>query len=221
MLDAQILIDFDIVEILLISVISFVGAFTHEFIKFISKNKRVTIYVWFKVLTNTIIVAILSLAIDPFIATIHPRMILLPPLLMGLLGEELLNKLIHWNQSSEVIEYILSFFKIKRDKKVDKPTDKEDHSLSQHSNLFKKIIELNMYIEDAISIYEKNNQFQECILDCYKKVSSPIGMIRLKIVDDPDMEDIIIQEKVKMDELYSHLVRIRQNILFNNHESTH
>lgn len=112
MMSIESAIEISVIEILLISIIAFIGSFIHEYISFIEKRKKITITIWINVFITVIVDIIISISINPFIIAINPRLILLPPLLIGLVGNELVMRLTTLHGSTSIIEYILGFFKI-------------------------------------------------------------------------------------------------------------
>lgn len=105
-------------EILLVLGVSFVGASVHEYV-FRSEGNRVILRnpnVW----VSTIVSSIICYAVDPWVATINPRLMLLPPLLLGMAGMDLVRRLSTVEGSSSIIEYILGFFGI-TNKKTEGP----------------------------------------------------------------------------------------------------
>ena len=116
-------LDVSVIEILLVMIIAFMGSFAHEYILFIKSGKRITLSVWINVFVSSFVTVIICLAIDPFIINIHPRMIFLPPLIIGLLGTELISKLSTISGSANILEYLLGFFGIERSDKTDPPTN--------------------------------------------------------------------------------------------------
>lgn len=105
-------------EILLVLGVSFVGASVHEYV-FRSEGNRVILKnpnVW----VSTIVSSIICYAVDPWIATFNPRLMLLPPLLLGMAGMDLVRRLSTIEGSSSIIEYILGFFGI-TNKKTEGP----------------------------------------------------------------------------------------------------
>lgn len=104
-----------VLEAVLIILVSFIGASVHEYIfggvdKGFLKNPNV--------ISTVVVVFIISYSINPLIVSFNPRFILLPPLILGLLGNELTKRMGTIKGSSSLIEYILGFFSIKN--KVDK-----------------------------------------------------------------------------------------------------
>ena len=104
-----------ILEAILIILVSFVGASVHEYVfggvrKGFLKNPNV--------ISTVVVVFIICYSINPLIVSFNPRFILLPPLILGLLGNELTKRMGTIKGTSSLLEYVLGFFSIKN--KVEK-----------------------------------------------------------------------------------------------------
>ncbi len=105
-----------VIEILLVLGVSFVGASIHEYV-FQSETSRS----FFKnpnLWISTIVSSIICYTINPLINGLNPRLILLPPLLLGMTGMDLVKRLTTPEGSSSLIEYIIGFFGV-TNKKTD------------------------------------------------------------------------------------------------------
>lgn len=180
-------IDISIIEILLISIIAFIGAFTHEYMSFILKGKRITFNMWCNIFITVIIDIIISVSINPFIVSISPRLIFLPPLLIGLLGTELAKKLITINGSASLLEYILGFFKIKRADTTNTPKDDREEETDVKKILAKQSLDdeiLNIQIQIEILQEEyKINKDKEKFIEVYKFIKLQSSLLKDKIKD--------------------------------------
>lgn len=176
---AAVATDVSIIEILLISIIAFIGAFIHEYISFIRKGKRITIYVWGNIFTTVLTSTILSVSINPFLVTINPRLILLPPLLMGLLGTELALRLSTISGSSSFIEYILGFFKIKKLGGTKSPTDLDKENLDKKVDLEDEITNIQTQMEILMEEY-KINKDDKKFVEVYKFVKFQSALVKEK-----------------------------------------
>ena len=106
-------------EILLVMIVSLIGASIHEYI-FRSNTSAETGFlrnpkVWISGLVSSII----CYAIDPWILEINPRLVLLPPLLLGLAGMDLVLRLSTLRGVSVFFEWILGFFQVTNAKNED------------------------------------------------------------------------------------------------------
>lgn len=217
------LIDFSIVETLLILIISFVGAFGHEFMQFMNQNKRITISVWGEIFITTIVVSIISLAINPFITAIHPRLILLPPLLLSLLGEELLNKLIHIDKSSKLFITVLKFLHVKIPDNVElpeaaDPKDSLNRDPARHKELLKEIISVKVSIEEILIQFEETKD-ERILLSQYKDINTSVALIKLRLRGDPDVEDVLVSEYKNMLDHFGELCKLRKDAIADGHIS--
>lgn len=168
MLNDEILLEISIIEVLLIIFISSIGAIIHETLECsINKKKLTDKRVILNIVMTVLIVSIISITIDPFIITINPRLILLPPLIMSLLGTELIFKLIHLRSSLKLISFIVSLLNIiniKSPKDIidddDNLRDKEDSDIDE---------EIDSRINDIldISINNVNDLINETVKDFY------------------------------------------------------
>lgn len=192
-------INISIIEILLISTIAFIGAFIHEYISFIKKGKRVTLMIWFNIFVTVIIDIIISVSINPFIISINPRLMLLPPLIIGLLGTELAMKLSTINGSTSFIEYILGFLKIKRADTTSTPTNNlyDDYD---NSSIDDEIIKINAQMELILQEYESTEDYEKFI-ELYKSIKSKSFKIKETIDTEYSKDSIPLNIALKMSEM--------------------
>ena len=122
------------VEILLVLGVSFVGASVHEYV-FRSEGNR-SIFKNPNVWISTIVSSIICYALNPWISNFNPRLMLLPPLLLGMAGMDLVRRLATPEGSSSLIEYILGFFGITNKKTegtygIPPVEEKEEHHVEE------------------------------------------------------------------------------------------
>lgn len=205
-------INISIIEILLISTIAFIGAFIHEYISFIKKGKRITLMVWFNIFITVIIDIIISVSINPFIISINPRLMLLPPLIIGLLGTELAMKLSTINGSTSFIEYILGFLKIKRADTTSTPINNlyDDYD---NSSIDDEIIKINAQIEIILEEYELTKDDKKFI-EFYKTLKNKSFEIKEKIDSEYSNDSIPLNIALKMSEMIK--LEISLDKIYNN-----
>ena len=169
------------------SIIAFIGAFIHEYISFIRRGKRITIMVWLNIFVTVIIDLIISISINPFVAKIHPRLVLLPPLLIGLLGTELAIRLSTIGGSTSLIEYILGFLKIKR---ADTTQTPKDNVPTVDDSLDDEIVKISAKMELLLTEYyrEKN---EELFLSVYKSLKEDSINMKNEIKKRLESEELI------------------------------
>lgn len=192
-------IDISIIEILLMSIIAFIGAFIHEYISFIRRGKRITIMVWLNIFVTVIIDLIISISINPFVAKIHPRLVLLPPLLIGLLGTELAIRLSTIGGSTSLIEYILGFLKIKR---ADTTQTPKDNVPTVDDSLDDEIVKISAKMELLLTEYyrEKN---KELFLSVYKSLKEDSINMKNEIKKRLENEELIpLPIALKLSEMF-------------------
>lgn len=205
-------INISIIEILLISTIAFIGAFIHEYISFIKKGKRVTLMVWFNIFITVIIDIIISVSINPFIISINPRLMLLPPLIIGLLGTELAMKLSTINGSTSFIEYILGFLKIKRADTTSTPIN-NSYDDYDNSSIDDEIIKINAQIEIILEEYELTKDDKKFI-EFYKTLKNKSFEIKEKIDSEYSNDSIPLNIALKMSEMIK--LEISLDKIYNN-----
>jgi hypothetical protein len=118
-------------ELVLIIVISFIASIMHEYMISI---KRFHIDDKIEIINNIIMTVlidtIICIAIDPFVAMVSQRLILIPPLILGLIGPQLLYYFSGISSTAKLIRYILSTLGIKKfDKEVD--IDELEHQVEE------------------------------------------------------------------------------------------
>lgn len=111
--------DIRAIELILIVGVSFVGASVHEYI-FSSQSSIIAFFKNPNIWISTLVSSILCFIINPWIIDFNPRLLLLPPLLFGLAGMDLVMRLVTLKGSTSIIEYILGFLGIKNNKEDDK-----------------------------------------------------------------------------------------------------
>ena len=205
-------INISIIEILLISTIAFIGAFIHEYISFIKKGKRVTLMIWFNIFITVIIDIIISVSINPFIISINPRLMLLPPLIIGLLGTELAMKLSTINGSTSFIEYILGFLKIKRADTTSTPIN-NSYDDYDNSSIDDEIIKINAQIEIILEEYELTKDDKKFI-EFYKTLKNKSFEIKEKIDLEYSNDSIPLNIALKMSEMIK--LEISLDKIYNN-----
>lgn len=206
-------IDISIIEILLMSIIAFIGAFIHEYISFIRRGKRITIMVWLNIFVTVIIDLIISISINPFVAKIHPRLVLLPPLLIGLLGTELAIRLSTIGGSTSLIEYILGFLKIKR---ADTTKTPQDNVPVVDDSLDDEIVKISAKMELLLTEYYRDKN-ESLFLSVYSTVKEESIKIKTEIKNRLDTDELIplpialkmsemLKVEISLDKIYEDLM---------------
>ena len=143
-------------EVIFISVISLIGSLIHRYIinsdDYENDNKLDIVIDSFIIVT---IDTVICISIDQFIVSISPRLILLPPLLLGLIGKELIEYMSVLSSAFKLIEYILSFIGIHRKnaKAVDIDSIKVDKRKKRQNHINEIELERN-YNEKPFNVLE-------------------------------------------------------------------
>jgi hypothetical protein len=118
-------------ELVLIIVISFIASIMHEYMISIKRfHIDDKIEIINNILMTVLIDTIICIAIDPFVAMVSQRLILIPPLILGLIGPQLLYYFSGISSTAKLIRYILSTLGIKKfDKEVD--IDELEHQVEE------------------------------------------------------------------------------------------
>ena len=197
-------------EIIFISVISLIGSLIHRYVirsdDYKNDSKLYIVIDSFIVVT---IDTIICVSIDQFIISLSPRLILLPPLLLGLIGKELIEYMSEIGSSFKLIEYILSFVGIHRknakavdidDIKVKKRKQKQNYinMIELERNYNQKILLLINEIDILISDYFDHKIDTVRFVLRYKKIILDIRDIKEEL---KRKEDISVNTAVKLSRL--------------------
>ena len=208
--------DINIVEILLLSVLSFIGAFFNRFYQFLKNDTPITLRTWAVIFLNMTVVTIICISIDSFLIDIHPRLMLLPPFLMSLVGDELFLKLMHVNSSIEFINWLLTTIRVKSGETNQTTSDDINNQIKQHESyqeIVKACVSITTKIEDGLIQYKKTDDINH-ILNCYREVAPEVSALeiryRIEFNSDPSLREYID----KMMALEKKLEVIKNNFLF-------
>ena len=215
-------------EILFISVISLMGSLIHRYVirsdDYKNDSKLDIVIDSFIVVTVDTIICI---SIDQFIVSISPRLILLPPLLLGLIGKELIEYMSEIGSSFKLIEYILSFIGIRRknakavdidDIKVKKRKQNYINMIELERNYNQKILVLINKIDILISDYFDHKIDTTRFVLRYKKIILDICDIKEELkrkVDIPVNTAVKLSRLLKnqeyIDRIYNELLDKREH----------
>ena len=209
--------DINIVEILLLSVLSFIGAFFNRFWQFLKNDTPITLRTWTIIFLNMTVVTIICVSINSFIMDIHPRLMLLPPFLMSLVGDELFIKLMHVNSSIEFIDWLLRTAKIKSGESsqtshIDDDIKQQKHNES-YQDIVKACVSITTKIEDGLIQYRKTNDIN-IILDCYREVVPEVSALEIRYRMEFNSDQSLSGYIHKMTSLEKKLEEIKDRFLF-------
>lgn len=98
----------DTQEIIMIFVVSLIGANIREYL--FSKDSKARFIKSPRMWISTIISTLVCYCIDPWVISISPRLVLLPPLILGLAGIDIAQKLSTLKGITALVEWIIGFF---------------------------------------------------------------------------------------------------------------
>lgn len=97
-------------EFIFLMVFSMLGVFIHE-----STTRKVRLFPFLFTFDNymvAFVVSIICFGIDPYISQISDRIIIVIPIILGMIGKEVLSRLLTLQGSTSLLEYVLGFFGI-------------------------------------------------------------------------------------------------------------
>lgn len=195
--DAILAIDISPVEFILITLISLLGGMIHEYV--VSKGKKhKNQNIYMNLLMSTVISAILCIVLNPYVIQLSPRLILLPPLIIGMVGPELVIYMVGLRSSSKVIEYVLSLMGIIKKDNVEIPKlsdvngdetvdDDDDAELSEEEQLLHELDVSSEYLLNKVRTVLHNyihHEDQEEFKKHYSRIRDDI--INVKNISSKD-----------------------------------
>ena len=118
-------------EIILMTVISFIGSLMHEYIVSVKRDHiRKFTALFINIFITVLIDVIICISINQLILDISPRLVLLPPLIIGLVGKEFVETLTTLKASSRLIAFLFSLFGIGNNEGI-QSDDKEETKESE------------------------------------------------------------------------------------------
>lgn len=207
---SDLLLELNITEILLVSVLSFIGAFSNRFWKFMYSNEPLILKTWILILINMITVTIISISIDAFIIDIHPRLVLLPPFLLSLVGDELINKLTHIDSSMEMIKWFINLINQRDTNSREMSNEQKQFKIRSFQEIAMESVELTVQMETCINKY-KISKDKKIIIDCYNEVAPKISSLEIRYQIETDEDYVLIKYIKKMIESFAKLRSIKDD----------
>lgn len=140
-------------EIILMAVISFIGSLMHEYIVSVKRDhiRKFTV-LFINIFITVLIDVIICISINQLILDISPRLVLLPPLIIGLVGKEFVETLTTLKTSSRLIAFLFSLFGIGNNEGI-QSDDKEETKESE-----KEHAPTEAEKQEKIKRFEKNTE---------------------------------------------------------------
>lgn len=224
----------DIISILEIAVtlpIALIGVISHEIVYTQNysglgslKKLLTSTHVWVTVFVSFII----SYSIDPYIVKINPRLVMLPPLILGLLGNELIIRLSTIKGSTSFIAYIVQFIKYifgkdsKPDPISDTPTNNKPantEAVVNNESVSNTTSDDNSTTQEAIVNNNEsttNNQQHQIVNQSQtenNEPQEPLDIISKKDDNNRSMSDDIKRQLLKLDTKVHYVLNDMDNIL--------
>lgn len=209
----------DLAELILLTVLTGVAFASRRIWLLVEHNKEPK---WYKIVIKGLIICIISTivnyALDPMIASMSPRLIIITPTVIGLWGEQFLDTVTDPKKLIKFIKWVKSLWK-GEDNAEEPDIEGPINNPEKHKELLNMVVDLQLEINDAcIEFHETKNK--NVIYDCYKHTMKPIAMISLEL-DNESKDDMESSVKQKIQELYSahdRLLDIRRELLNNDEE---
>lgn len=160
--------EFELFEIMSIMVVTFIGSCIHEYV-FRQEGKNFTLKnfnLWMSIFVSIVLCYI----INPWIVEYNSRLILLPPLLFGLAGMDLVKRLVTIKGTSSLIALVLKTAGIK----VSTPSEEENNDDNQpkeesnsSSNEEEKKKELEELVEVDKAVHENLDEMYHVLVHYY------------------------------------------------------
>lgn len=221
-------------ELFLMIGISFIGALLHEYIVSIKKNhikKFITLST--NIFISVLIDVITCISINQLILSISPRLVLLPPLIIGLVGKEFVETLTTLKASSRLIAFLFSLFGVGNNEGIKSEDEKETEEESEEEHVpteedkQEKIKRFEAYTErilndmNSLIANKVNNSIDDTkFIIKYKQIKVNTRIIKQQIKNDNIVsvkEALKISEIVKneeyLDGLYRNIMDKRGTVL--------
>lgn len=148
----ELILEITLLELLLCGTISLFGSSIHVLcFKYKNNTKHSIRELISEILTNAIVDTFISIAASPFVMTISPRLILIPPLILGLLGSDFIKLLTSVNGIFSLFEKLFRLYNSSH-------TNKEEESKSTNDSNSIEGIDANINID-----INKNNHNNDLI----------------------------------------------------------
>lgn len=148
----ELILEITLLELLLCGTISLFGSSIHVLcFKYKNNTKHSIRELISEILTNAIVDTFISIAIAPFVMAISPRLILIPPLILGLLGSDFIKLLTSVNGIFSLFEKLFRLYNSSH-------PNKEEESKSTNNSSSIEGIDANINID-----INKNNHNNDLI----------------------------------------------------------
>lgn len=198
-------------EIILITVISFIGSLMHEYIVSVKRDhiRKFTV-LFINIFITVLIDVIICISINQLILDISPRLVLLPPLIIGLVGKEFVEALTTLKASSRLIAFLFSLFGIGNNEGI-KSEDEEETKESEKEHApteaekqekikrFKKYTERVLNAMNSLIAGRVNNSIDDTkFIIKYKQLKINVKIIKQQV---ETVNIVSVEESLKIAEI--------------------
>jgi hypothetical protein len=141
-------------EILMILIVSSVGANIREYLLAKKEDSKFLFLLSPRMWISTLVSTIICYVIDPWVITISPRLVLLPPLVLGLAGIDLATKLSTIKGITTIIGWILGFFGYKN---INQEEEEKEEEQTPQPEPTPMEIPLNMMVTNTVTFSKLKN----------------------------------------------------------------
>lgn len=210
-------------EIILMTVISFIGSLMHEYIVSVKRDhiRKFTV-LFINIFITVFIDVIICISINQLILDISPRLVLLPPLIIGLVGKEFVETLTTLKASSRLIAFLFSLFGIGNNEGI-KSEDEEETKESEKEHApteaekqekikrFEKYTELVLNAMNSLIAGRVNNSIDDTkFIIKYRRSKINVKIIKQQVETDNIVsveEALRIAEIIKNEEYLDGIYR--------------
>lgn len=197
-------------ELAPIIIISLLGSCIHEYIFKSNKYFFFNYNIWI----STLVTSIICFAIDPWVLEISPRLVFLPPLLIGLSGMDLVQHLSTLKGNMNILEYILSFIGINRNDSKDFSDSKDFKQSQNYYEELDNLLSVFFYlISTTLSHYYTNPDNKE-FLKKYHYLKKDFDLLHNEMIKYKTIPvtstllfSTIIKKVIELDNIYSNIIR--------------
>lgn len=191
--------------------ISFIGSCIHEYVFKVNTQQHFlfNINIWI----STLVSSIISFAIDPWILDFNPRLVFLPPLIIGLSGMDLVNKLTTLKGSSKVIEFFLGFVGLNRKNDNDHTLDDNKEISQDYDELESILLTFYNIISKILSDYYTKKNVKE-FLKIYPFIQRDFDILRTEFLHYKMIPinltliiSAILKKKLEIEMVYNKITR--------------
>ena len=135
-IDSVLILEVTLLEVLICGIVSLFGSSVRVLcFKGNSKTKHSIKQIVSEILTNAIIDTFISIAASPFVMAISPRLIIIPPLILGLLGSDFIKLLTSINGVFSILEKLFHLYNSSHSHKEEDQSNNSSPTQGEGTNI--------------------------------------------------------------------------------------